>query len=146
MRIEADFTKISSSFAALEAGEYQAVLTEIEEGETKENKLPQVIFTFEVNDPNHPTHTGHVVKQYIVLQTKKNQPNKIGLGQIKAVAEAVLGQEAANSPEGIDLEDLKNGTVLLVLGQRSYNKKNQDGSDSGEQGVTNEINKILPVS
>lgn len=146
MRIETDFSKISSQFGAVEPGEYQSVLTEIEESETKENKLPQVVFTFEINDPNHPTHTGHPIKSYIVLQTKKGQPNKIGLGQIKAVAEAVLGEDAANSPSGIDLEELKNGTVMLVLGVRSYNKKNQDGTDSGEQGTTNEILKILPVS
>lgn len=146
MRIETDFTKISSQTGALEAGEYQCVLTDIEEGETKENKLPQVIFTFEVNDPNHPIHTGHPVRQYITLKTKKNEPNKMGLGQIKAVAEAVLGDEAANNPEGIDLDDLKNGSVMLVIGIRSYNKKNQDGSDSGEQGTTNEIVKVLPVS
>jgi hypothetical protein len=146
MRIETDFTKISSSTGALEDGEYQAFVSDIEEGETKTSKLPQVIFTLEVNDPNHPTHTGHQLKDYIVLQTKKGQPNKIGLGQIKGYAEAILGQDAANNPDGIDLDELKNGTVLLIIKQRSYNKKNEAGEDSGEQGVTNDIEKVLPVS
>lgn len=146
MRIDADFTKISSSFQALEDGEYQCAVTDIEESETKENKLPQLIFTLEVNDPNHSAHTGHVLKDYIVLVQKNGKPNRIGLGQVKAYAEAILGEDAANNPEGIDIDELKNGTVLAVVKQRSYDKKNQDGTASGEQGVTNEIVKILPVS
>lgn len=146
MRIEADFTKISSQFGALEDGEYQCVLKDIEEGETKENKLPQVTFIYEVNDPNKPDFSGRELRQFITLKTKKQEPNKIGLGQIKAVAEAVLGNDAANSPEGIDLEDLKNSTVMLVVKQRSYDKKGADGTATGEQGVTNEIVKVLPVS
>ena len=145
-KITADFTKISSSFQALEDGEYVCAITDIEESETKENKLPQVIFTLEVNDPNHPTHTGHVLKDYIVLVQKNGKPNRIGLGQIKAYGEAVLGSDAANSPEGIDTDDLKNGSVMAVVKQRSYNRKNQDGSESGEQGITNEIAKVLPVN
>lgn len=145
-RIAADFTKISSSFQALEDGEYQCVIADVEEGETKENKLPQVILTLEVNDQNHPAHTGHVLKDYLVLVQKNGKPNRIGLGQLKAYAEATIGTEAANNPEGIDTDDLRNGTVLAVVKQRSYDKKNPDGSPSGEQGMTNEIAKILPVS
>lgn len=146
MRINADFTKISSSFQPLEDGEYVCTISEIEEGETKENKLPQLKFTLSVNDPNHPDKENFPLFDYIVLQTKKGQPNRIGLGQLKAYAEAVLGVEAANNPEGLDPDELKNGTVMAVVKQRSYTKKNQDGSDSTEQAVTNEIVKILPVS
>jgi hypothetical protein len=146
VRIDADFTKISSSFQALEDGEYQCAVTEIEEKETRENKLPMLALTLSVQDPNHPDQEGHPLYDYIVLMTKKGQPNRVGLGQIKAYAEAIIGVDAANNPEGIDVDDLKNGTVLAVVKQRSYNKKNEDGSDSGEQQVTNEIVKILPVS
>lgn len=145
-KIAADFTKISSSFQALEDGEYQCVITDIEEGETKTSKLPQVIVSLEVNDPNHPQHTGHVLKEYIVLVQKNGKPNRIGLGQLKAYAEAVLGQDAANNPEGIDTDELKNGSVLAVVKQRSYDKKNDAGEETGEQGVTNDIAKVLPVS
>ena len=145
-KIAADFTKISSSFGALEDGEYQAVITNIEESETKTNKLPQVVITLEINDPNHPQLSGRQLKEYIVLMTNKGEPNRIGLGQLKGYAEAVLGQDAANNPEGIDTDELKNGSVIAVVKQRSYNKKNQDGTESGEQGVTNDIVKVLPVS
>lgn len=146
MRIDADFSKISSSFQALEDGEYQCAITDIEESETKTSKLPQVVFMLEVNDPNKPEHTGHVLKDYIVLVQKNGKPNRIGLGQVKAYAEAILGTDSANSPEGIDVEELKNGTVLAVVKQRSYDKKNEGGEATGEQGVTNDIVKILPVS
>lgn len=145
-RIEADFTKISSSFQALEDGEYQCNVSTIEQVETRENKLPMLKITLSVMDPNHPDKENHPLFDNIVLVTNKGQPNRIGLGQLKAYAEAILGVDAANSPEGIDTDELKNGTILAVVKQRSYNKKNADGTDSGEQQVTNEIVKVLPVS
>lgn len=146
MRITADFTQISSSFQALEDGEYQCQITEIEEGETKANKLPQVLIKSEVKDPNHADKDGHVLYDYIVLVQKNGKPNKIGLGQIKAYAEAVLGNDAANNPEGIDLDDLKNGTFLAVVKQRSYTPKVEEGQPAADQRITNEIVKVLPVS
>lgn len=144
-RIAADFTKISSSFQALEDGEYQCVITEIEETESKEAKLPMIKLTLSVNDPNHPDKENHPLFDYIVLMTKKGMPNRIGLGQLKAYAEAVLGTDAANNPEGIDTDDLKNGTVLAVVKQRSFTKKDTT-TGTEETSVSNEIVKILPVS
>lgn len=145
MRIEADFTKISSSFQPLEDGEYQCVVTEIEEKESKEAKLPMLALTLSVNDPNHPDKENHPLYDYIVLMTKKGQPNRVGLGQVKAYAEAILGVDAANNPEGIDVDELKNGMVLAVVKQRSYTKKGENET-ADETSITNEIVKILPVS
>lgn len=144
-KISADFTKISSQLGALEDGEYQCVITDIEEGETKTNKLPQIIITLEVNDPAKSEHNGHQLKEYIVLTQTNGKPNRIGLGTLKGYAEAVLGNDAANNPEGIDTDELKNGAVIAVVKQRSYNKKDQAGAETGEQGLTNEIAKVLPV-
>jgi hypothetical protein len=145
-RIAADFTKISSSFGALEDGEYRCNILEVKESETKTNKLPQVEIIMEVNDPDKPINTGHRLYDYLVLRTNKGEANRMGLGALKAYAEAVLGTDAANNPEGIDTDDLVNGTVVAVIKQRSYNKKDQAGNETSEQAITNDIVKVLPVS
>ena len=145
MRIEADFTKISSSFQPLEDGEYQCVVSELEETESKEAKLPMLKITLAVNDPNHPDKENHPLFDYIVLMTKKGQPNRVGLGQVKAYAEAILGVDAANNPDGIDPAEFKDGTVMVVVKQRSFTKKDL-ATGAEETSITNEIVKILPVS
>lgn len=139
-RLEADFSQISTSFDPLPVGEYRASITTIKDGETNKNKLPQLTFELDVTEGEF---VGRKLFDFVVLKQNDGKANKIGLGRVKAYAEAILGAEAANGG-AIDTDDLINGEVLLVVSLRTYTKKNEDGSDAG-QNTTNEIKKVLAV-
>lgn len=136
-RIEADFSTVSTSFDPLPAADYQCTVTGIEEKAARSG-LPMLVVTLTVEDPAHPEHNGRLLFDNIVLKTSKGEVNKIALGQIKSYAEAILGEEAANSPSGIDTDELLHGTVVAVVSQRSY-------EDNGETKLSNDIKKILAV-
>lgn len=138
MKIEADFSQISHEFQHLEDGEYQVTIEKIEEGETRDSKLPTVTVVSRINDPNHPDRENFPVYDRITLRTKKGEPNRIGLGHLKAYAIATLGEEQANSPEGIDTDEMIGAACILVIKQRSYK---QDGEDR----LTNDVKKVLPA-
>lgn len=143
-RIQADFSQISSSFDPLPDGDYECVVKEMTDEITKENKLPMVKVTLEVDDAKHPEAAGRQLFDNLVLQQKDGKPNKVGLGQLKAYAEATLGEEAANSPEGIETEPMVNSRVIAVVKLRSWEKKDGAGNVL-ESGTSNDIKKILPV-
>lgn len=142
-RISENFSdiKANASFEAIPPGEYTATIMEKpEHGETKQNSLPQVTFQLEVAEGEHQ---GAKLFDYVVLRTNKGQPNKIGLGRIKAYAIAALGEEAANSPDGIDTDDLEGATVRVEVGVRSYDKELADGTK--EVRTSNTILKVFPA-
>jgi hypothetical protein len=136
--LQADFTKISSSFDPLPPEAYVCIVDEITEKASAEANLPMLVFELVVDDPSKPDYAERRLFDNIVLKTKKGAVNKVGLGQVKAYAEAILGVEAANNPEGINTDDLKHGSVLVVVTQRSY-------TQDGEVKVSNDIKKVLPV-
>lgn len=132
-RIEADFSGISSSFEALAAGEYIVKIDDIEESETKENKLPQMVFKMSVQEGDKKDS---VIFDYVTLKQNDGKVNKIGLGRIKAYAEAILGEAAANDTSGIDTDELKGGRCQIIVESRTYEK-------DGAQQTGNKIKKVL---
>lgn len=136
-RINEDFSKISSSFEPLPDGDYRFQLDEIEEQEASEGKNPALIFKSTVTEGEHKDRQ---FWDYVYLVTNDGKKNKIGLGRVKAYAEAILGQEAANNPEGFDTDELKSGTFLGIIKARTYEAK--DGSG---QKTSADLKKVLPV-
>ena len=135
-KLQADFSKISSSFESLPAGSYRARIDDITEGETKENKIPQITFKLVVTEGDMENR---VITDFVTLKTKEGKRNDIGYGRVKAYAEAIMGEEYANSGE-LDTDDLKGGTVEIVVAERTYEAK--DGSG---QKTSSDIKKVLPV-
>lgn len=137
MKIEADFTQISTEFTPLPASDepYAFVLEEIEEGQTKGTPpLPQLIFKSKVKSGEH---ANRVYNDYVILKTKEGKANNIGLGRVKAYAEAILGKETANGSE-LNTDDLKGGSFLGLIKDDSYEK-------DGKTMKTTKLVKILPA-
>lgn len=137
MRIEADFTTISTEFTPIPAADepYSFVLEEIEEGQTKGTPpLPQLIFKSKVTQGEH---VNRMYNDYVVLKTKEGKANAIGLGRVKAYAEAILGKEKANGSE-LNTDDLKGGSFLGLIKADSYEK-------DGKTVPTTRLVKILPA-
>lgn len=142
-RIEGDFSKISSSFEPFPDGEFRFRVDDVVMGETQQSKLPQVQIKSVCIDPQHPELEGKPFTEFVVLKTKDGKPNTVGMGRVKAYAEAILGEEAANNPNGIDTDEFKGGEVILSLKTRSYVP---DGAAPGtEPRISNEVKKVLRV-
>lgn len=137
MKIEADFSQISTEFTPLPASDepYAFVLEEIEEGQTKGTPpLPQLIFKSKVTAGEH---TNRMYNDYVVLKTKDGKANNIGLGRVKAYAEAILGKETANGA-ALNTDDLKGGSFQGLIKADSYEK-------DGKTVPTTRLVKILPT-
>lgn len=134
-RLEADFEKISTSFESLPAGEYRVQIEDIVEGETKK-KIPQLMFKLVVTEGEKE---GGVITDFVTLKQHDGKVNKVGLGRIKAYAEAILGVEAANG-SAIDTDDLKGGTCMIVVAERTY-----EATDGSGQKTSSDVKKVLPV-
>lgn len=141
-RIEGDFTKISSSYEILPEGTYRFMVDEIEAGKTKTAGLDQLIFKLKVVGGEHD---GKPFSDFCVLKTNKGEANTIGLGRVKGYAEAILGQEAANSPEGLDTDQLLKGQFDGIIKHDSYEKKDAAGAVVG-QGTSAKLVKLLPAA
>lgn len=146
MKVEADFSGISSSFEPLEEGEYNFKLIEIQEQANDEewkakndgtDKIPAMVFVSEVLDGER---AGAQTFDYVYTKQKDGKVNKVGLGRIKAYAEAILGKEAANSTTGIDTDALPGNAFKGFIKHRSYADK-----VSGEQKIGASLSKILPA-
>lgn len=136
-KLQADFEKISTSFETLPAGTYRARIDDIVEGETKENKIPQLMFKLIVTEGDK---ADSVITDFVTLKTREGKVNKVGYGRVKAYGEAILGVEAANGDE-IDTDDLKGGVCEIVVSERTYEAK--DGSG---QKTSSDIKKVLPIN
>lgn len=134
MKIEADFSQISSSFEPVPDDSYRAQIVEITENE--KNNKPQVVFELEITEG---PHKGRKLFDFLILQQNDGKPNKVSLGRVKAYAEATVGKEAA-AGQAIDTEELKGGTVEVVVKSRTYDK------DGGGQGTSSDIVKVIPVT
>lgn len=135
-RIEADFTNISSSFEPVPDDTYRAKIVEIKDDKPSSGGLPQVMFELDIVEG---PMEGRKLFDFCILKQNDGQPNKVGLGRIKAYAEAILGDEAA-AGAAIDTDELKGGVVDVVTKQRTYKKK--DGSG---EGLSVDIAKVLRV-
>lgn len=135
-KLEADFSQISSSFENLPEGEHRAQIEEIEETTTKENSLPALNFRLKVTEGEAEGKLGF---DFVTLKKKDGKRNDIGYGRVKAYAEAILGEEKANDPSGIDTDELKGGTCIIVVKHESYTTKDNT------QGTRAKIAKVLPA-
>ena len=136
-KITEDFSKISSSMEPLPEGEYRLRLEEIEEPEVEAGRNPPLIFKSVVTEGEH---TDRQCWDYVYLAKNDGEKNKIGLGRVKAYAEAILGKEAANATDGFDTDDLLKGEFTGVMKARTYEDKT-----TKEQKSTVELKKVLPV-
>lgn len=145
-RVEADFTGISSSFEPLSEGAYRFKLVEIVDQSKDDEwvsknantgKQPALVFQSEVQEGERQNS---MYFDYIYTKTKEGKVNKVGLGKIKAYAEAIIGKEAANNPQGIDTDELLNGTFDGVIKSRKYKDR-----ETNEEKTSTDMAKILPV-
>lgn len=140
--LNADFSKISSSFEPLPKGDYECVVEDIEDTKTRENQLPMLVFHLRVDDPKVPEREGFPLRDFVTLATNKGQPNRIGLGRVKAYAEAV-GLVADGS--AIDTDEIKGQKVLAVVTQRVAKRKDENGKETEETVIFNDVQRVLPI-
>lgn len=147
-KIQADFTtvKAGTDFTPLPAQTYHCQIESITAGKTKTQKDK---LDFELNvlgsDDNDATLIGRKIFDSITLTTNKGEVNKMALSQIKAYAEAILGEEAANNPTGIDTDDLVNGECMVTVNQHSYEKTEKGPNGETLTGIGNEVKKVSAV-
>jgi hypothetical protein len=152
-RIQADFTNVATGFdnSPLPAGAYLAKIDKITAGKTSDGKKDMITIQMVTEGNDDPAVNGKFVFDRIVMQKNDGSVNGIALSQIKAYAVATIGEEAANSPEGIDTDEFQGGRVQLVLEVQSFQRKNPDGSakvngdGSPDTGQSNEIKRVLPA-
>lgn len=144
MKIEADFTKVSSSFEQLAEETYRFRIEEIKMGEEKSgSQTPLLVVSKVVGGDRADTP----FTDFIYLKKKDGTANANGQGRVKAYAEAVLGEEAANNPSGLELDDLLQGTFDGIIKHESYEKKDpQNPAAPGEQKIAARLVKILKAS
>jgi hypothetical protein len=148
--VAADFTRVSSNFDPLSEGQYRFKITKIvDQSQDEEWKAanaanptasPATIVSSEVQEGDR---IGAVTSDYLYFTTKEGKPSKMGLGKLKAYAEAILGQEAANDPKGIDTDALVGGEFLGFMKAESYMDKKVVPP---VQKTTVKLAKILPAA
>lgn len=142
MKIEADFSKISSNTERLGEGTYRFTIVSAQEQDASEvgaGKQPAFIVTSEVASGERE---GAVTADYIYLKTKDGKPNKIGLGRVKAYAEATLGAERANAQD-FDTDELIGNQFDGQMTAETYVDKSVTPP---VQKTSVKLGKILPVS
>lgn len=149
-KIPGNFAEVQTfqGFDPLPEGVYRARVEKVVEKPSSTNK-PMVEIEMVVTDsPADQQHIGKKIFDRIVLQKNDGSPSDIGFGQLKAYAVATVGEERANSAEGLDTDEWINGEVLVELAQRSYKRKvkNAAGQDEEKDAIGNEVKRILPVA
>lgn len=134
---DVNWSKISTEYEQLPEGDYNVVIDEIEEGVTKENKLPQLSFKLIVLDGEKE---GKKHTDYVTLKQNDGKTNEIGLGRVKAYYEAVHGKDTLADGEEMDTESLVKGTVTVVIKQ-----KPQTGPKAEPGKMRSDVVKVLPL-
>lgn len=141
MKLEANFTKISTEFQDLDDGEYIGTVESVEYSETKENKLPMLTYDLKVTSGQNPDMVGRSKKDFVVLKQKDGKNNDVGLGRIKAYEIARAGEAAGNS-DSIDTDLHKNISVRFVVTSKMEKDRN---APNGPEVKRSQIAKVLPV-
>ena len=149
-KIQADFTTVQAGFdnTPLPDGAYLAKVDDIKEGKTSDQKKDMLTFQLVTEGNEDPAHNGKYIFDRITLQKNDGTINPVALSQIKAYGVAILGEEAANNPEGLNTDDFKGARVMVVVGIQTYQRKNADGSPMMQDGApvtgqSNEVKRIL---
>lgn len=125
---------VSTVVVPLAEGVYAASIDEVEVGQSK-SKLPMVTVIYEISDGEFK---GRKLYDYMVLETKKHEPNEAGLRQLKRLIVAALGEERADA-EDFDTDELVGASVTLVVKQESYE------DEGGDDQISNRIKKVMPA-
>lgn len=123
---------VSTVVKPIDEGTYAAEISEVEVTESK-SKLPMVVVTYAILEGDFK---GRKLTDYMVLETKKHEPNEPGLRQLKRLIVAALGEDSANSDD-FDTDELQGQQVTLVIKQESYE------DEGGEEQVSNRVKKVL---
>ncbi len=123
---------VSTVVKPIDEGTYAAEISEVEVTESK-SKLPMVVVTYTISDGDFK---GRKLTDYMVLETKKREPNEPGLRQLKRLIVAALGEDSANSDD-FDTDELQGQNVTLVIKQESYE------DEGGDEQVSNRVKKVL---
>lgn len=144
MRLEANFTNISTEFQDLEDGEYIGVVEDVEDKETEEDKLPMSVYTIKVTSVVgnvDPKQIGRIKKDYVTVMNKDGTKNEMNLGRIKAYEIAGFGEAAGNS-DSIDNARHKGINVRFVVQSKMQkDKKNPSAPPTKRANIV----KVLPV-
>ena len=133
MKVQADFTKISTEYEGLPEGEYVTRIESIKEGTSRGSNLPQLEYELVVTEGEKE---GRKMTDFVTLKTNKGDRNDIGLGRMKAYHEAVHGQGSAT--DELDTDDVLGALVRIVVKDESYKK-------DGETKTGKKIKHVLPV-
>lgn len=141
-KLTADFQNIATEFEFLKAGIFNAKVLDITEGETRENKLPQLTYELEVASvvTGDEKSVGKKIKDFITLKTKKGERNDAGYGRVRAYTIAIQGEAAGASGE-IDTDAHKGGVCQIVVEEEPY-----IDDTTKQQKVRAKITKVLPQS
>lgn len=138
MKLEADFSKISTDFEPVPTDTYRVKVTKIEAKETQENKLPSLNIELEIISGDF---SGRKLFDFVTLKQKDGKRNDVGYGRVRAYTIAILGEEAG-AAGAIDTDALLNGSCDAVVTIETYTKKPEKGGGEGRQ---NRISKVLPA-
>ena len=124
---------VSTKVTPMPEGTYAAVIEEVEVTESK-SKLPMVVVTYKITEGEFANRK---LTDYMVLETKKHEPNEAGLRQLKRLIVATLGEERADA-EDFDTDELQGNACTLIVKQDSYNEEGEE-----EETITNKVKKVL---
>ncbi len=139
MKIEADFSQISSDTSRLAPDTYKFVVKSAAPGEEKAGKQTPFIVESEVASG---ARQGATIQDYIYLKTRDGGANKIGLGRVKAYAEATLGAERANAKD-FDTDELIGNAFDGIVIHEPYT---DSSTTPPTQKMAVRLDKILPSS
>lgn len=130
-KLPTSLADVSTKSVPLDEGTYMCEIDEVEVTESK-SKLPMVVVTYKITEGDS---AGRKVTDYMVLETKKHEPNEPGLRSLKRLIVAALGEDRANA-EDFDTDELQGQAVTCVIKQESY-------EEDGEDMISNKIKKVL---
>lgn len=142
MKIEADFSKISSNTDRLGAGTYRFSIVSAQEQDPSEVKAGNLAAFIIVSEVTEGERIGAQVQDYQYLKQKDGKPNKMGLGRIKAYAEATVGADRANAAD-FDTDELIGKVFDGSMEEESYTDKTVTPP---VQKTTVKLKKIVPAS
>ena len=134
----ADLTNVSTTYQPLPAGSYKTRLKATVEEEPK----LRVIVRHKVVESPDGENIGREFTDFIYLMQNDGKPNEIGRKQLKRYFEAVVGKEAANTPNP-NTDDLEDAEVMVELEQESYTPKATEGQPNPETKINNRVKRVL---
>lgn len=132
-KLPSSLADVSTVSKPIDEGTYQCEISEVEVKKSK-SKLDMVVVEYKITEGDF---AGRTVTDYMVLETKKHEPNEPGLRSLKRLIIAALGEERA-AAEDFDTDELQGQTVTCVIKQDSY-----EDEDTEEEIVNNKVKKVF---